>query len=67
MPYHCPAYIPLRPLTHEYRKAIVKHFLMFYWVDEEKKLVSVARVIYSKRDHEPTDMLNGERNVRDKK
>lgn len=52
MPYHCPAYIPLRPLAHEYRKAIVKHFLMFYWVDEEEKLVSVARVIYSRRDYE---------------
>lgn len=49
MPYLCPACIPLRPLAHEYRKAIVKHFLMFYWVDEEGKLGSVARVIYSKR------------------
>lgn len=23
---------------------------MFYWVDEEKKLVTVARVVYAKRD-----------------
>lgn len=66
MPYICPTCIPLRPLAHEYRKAIVKHFLMFYRVDEEGKLVSVARVIYSKRDHEHTDILNGERNVSDK-
>lgn len=24
---------------------------MFYWIDEEKKLVTVARVIYAKRDY----------------
>lgn len=45
MPYICPACIPFCPLAHEYRKAIIKHFLVFYRVDEEKKLVSVARVI----------------------
>lgn len=34
----------------EYRKILVQNFLMFYWVDEEKKLVTVARVVYAKRD-----------------
>ena len=24
---------------------------MFYWVDEGKKLVTIARVIYAKRDY----------------
>ena len=67
MPYICPACIPFRPLAHEYRKAIIKHFLVFYRVDEEKKQVSVARAIYSIHDYEHTDMLNGEHNVRDKK
>ena len=28
----------------------LQNFLMFYWVDEEKKLVTVARVVYAKRD-----------------
>lgn len=67
MPYICPTCIPLRPLAHEYRKAIIKHFLVFYRVDEEKNPVSVAIVIYSIHDYEHTDMLNGEHNVRDKK
>ena len=35
-PYATPAYQPI---------------LMFYWVDEEKKLVTVARVVYAKRDY----------------
>lgn len=50
-PYANPAYIPVRPLKHEYRKLLIQNYLMFYWVDEEKKLVTVARVIYAKRDH----------------
>ncbi len=49
-PYALPAYQPLRPLKHEYRKIIVKNFLMFYWVDEEKRIVTIARVIYTKRN-----------------
>lgn len=51
-PYAYPAYIPIRPLKHEYRKLLVQNYFMFYWVDEDKKLVTVARVIYAKRDYE---------------
>ena len=50
-PYAPPAYQPIRPLKHEYRKILVQNYLMFYWVDEEKKLVTVARVVYAKRDY----------------
>lgn len=49
-PYALSAYQPIRPLKREYRKILVQNFLMFYWVDEEKKLVTVARVVYAKRD-----------------
>ena len=35
-PYATPAYQPIRPLKHEYRKILVQNYLMFYWVDEEK-------------------------------
>ena len=48
-PYATPAYQPIRPLKHEYRNILVQNYLMFYWVDEEKKLVTVARLIYVKR------------------
>ena len=50
-PYANPAHMPIRPLKHEYRKLPVQNYLMFYWVDEEKKLVTVARVIYAGIDH----------------
>ena len=50
-PYAAPAYQPIRSLKHEYRKILVQNYLMFYWVDEEKKLVTVARVVYAKRDY----------------
>lgn len=49
-PYALPAYQPIRPLKREYRKILVQNFLMLYWVDEAKKLVTIARVVYAKRD-----------------
>ena len=51
-PYANPAYMPIRPLKHEYRKLLVQNYFMFYWVDEEKRLITVARVVYAKRDYE---------------
>lgn len=52
MPYKCSMYIPVKPLKHEYRKLIVQNYIMFYWIDEDKKLVTIARVVYSGRDYE---------------
>lgn len=51
-PYANPAFIPIRPLKHEYRKLLVQNYFMFYWVDDVKKLVTVARVVYARRDYE---------------
>lgn len=51
-PYATPSYTPMRPLKHEYRKLIVQNYLMFYWVDEQKKVVTMAYVTYAKRDYE---------------
>lgn len=50
MPYKHGVYFPLRPLKHEYRKLLVDNYVMFYYVDESKKLITIARVIYAKRD-----------------
>ena len=50
-PYRAPVYQPIRPLKHEHRKILVHNYLMFYWVDEDKELVTVARVVYAKRDY----------------
>ena len=52
MPYLNPVYTPIRPLRYEYRKVKVKNYLMFYHVDEQEKNITVARVIYAKRDYE---------------
>ena len=50
-PYAHPVYRPIRQLHLEYRKIVVKNFLMFYWVDEGKKTVTIARVLFGKRDY----------------
>ena len=49
MPYKNPAYLPVRPLKHEYRTILVRKYLMFYWTEEETKTVLFARVIYAGR------------------
>lgn len=50
-PYANPAYIPLRPLKHEYRKLLIHNYLMLYWVDEHNKTVTIARVVYAKSNY----------------
>ena len=50
-PYSMPMYYPIRPLKYEYRKLIVKNHIMFYRVDEQRKTIIVARVIYAKSDY----------------
>lgn len=51
-PYADPVYIPRKPLLNEYRKLAVGHYVLFYWVDEANRVVTVARVLYGKRDRE---------------
>lgn len=48
-PYMGAAYTPLRPLRHSYRRIIVRNYLMFYYVSEPQRIITVARVIYARR------------------
>lgn len=50
-PYANPAYHPIRKLQHDYRRLIIKNYIMFYYIDEINKLVTIARVIYGRRDY----------------
>ena len=50
-PYAAPLHAPIRPLKHHYRKLLVHNYLMFYWVDNQAQKITVARVIYAKRDY----------------
>ena len=52
MPYKCPMYIPVKPVKHEYRTLIGHNYIMFSWIDDDTKLVTIARVVYSGRDYE---------------
>ncbi|WP_207763389.1 type II toxin-antitoxin system RelE/ParE family toxin [Bifidobacterium margollesii] len=49
-PYSHPSYMPIRPLRHEYRRVMVGNYGVFYWVDEQAATVTVARVVYARRD-----------------
>lgn len=50
-PYANPIYHPIRPLRRDYRKAVVGNYIMLYWTDESSQTVTVARVIYGRRDY----------------
>lgn len=50
-PYGNPVHMSIKPLKHEYRKIIVKNYIMFYWIEEKTKTVTIARVLYCKRNH----------------
>ena len=49
-PYSAPRYTPIKPLEYEYRKLLVKNYFAFYRIDEMKKTITVARIIYAKRN-----------------
>lgn len=51
-PYANSVFTPIKPLKYEYRKLLVQNYIMFYWVNENKKIITVARVIYMRRDYE---------------
>ena len=37
--------------SKEYRKAVVKNYIMLYRVDEEKQTIYIMRFIYGRRDY----------------
>ena len=49
-PYSAPRYTPIKPLEYEYRKLLVKNYFAFYRIDEMKKTITVALIIYAKRN-----------------
>ena len=49
-PYLMATYVPQSPLKHEYKRLVVKNYIMFYWINESEKSVIIARVIYARRD-----------------
>lgn len=50
-PYANPVYVPIRPLKEEYRKVVVDNYIMFYYVDENNKTITISRVFYAKRNY----------------
>ena len=49
-PYSSAVYVPTRPLEHTFRRKVVQNYSVFYWIEEISKTVTVARILYNKRD-----------------
>lgn len=49
-PYSRSAYTPIKPLKHDFRRLLVQNYSVFYWVDEDLKAVTVARILYNRRN-----------------
>ena len=41
----------VKPLKKEYRKLVVKNYVILYWVDSKRKEVTIARVVFARRDY----------------
>ena len=50
IPYRHAVYVPLKQLAREYRAIRSGNYLAFYWVEEHRKAVVIARVVYGKAD-----------------
>lgn len=50
MPYRKRVYQPIRPLKHEYRFISHANYHAFYWIEEERQAVVVARILYARSD-----------------
>lgn len=48
-PYSGAVYTPIRPLRHSYRRIVVKNYLMFYYVGEPQRIITIARIVYACR------------------
>ena len=48
-PYGNPIYKPPSTLKYEYRSTRVKNFLLFYTINEDKK-ITIVRILYQKMD-----------------
>ncbi len=49
-PYSNSVYFPVRQLKKEYRRLQIKNFIALYYVDEQAKIVTIARVLYNRRN-----------------
>ena len=54
MPYINPVMFPAFPLKREIRTKLVKNYLVLYSVNEEKKTVTIERVLYARKDLDST-------------
>lgn len=47
-PYGIPVYDSVKVLKNEYRCFKVKNYLVFYIINEKKKIITIMRVLYKK-------------------
>ena len=50
-PYSYLVYTPIKKLKYEYRKLVIQNYIMFYYVDESTKIVTISRVVYARSDY----------------
>ena len=50
LPTRCPLHVPVRELGREYRRLSVGNYLIFFCASEADEVVTVARVLYGRRD-----------------
>lgn len=57
-PYRRPVYRSLRNTAHEVRWLLADRWYLFYWIEEERRVVVIALVIYAQRNLEEIDVAD---------
>lgn len=50
-PYVNPLYLSIKSLKQEYRKLIIKNYILFYWIDEKNKVITISDFVYAKSNY----------------
>jgi plasmid stabilization system protein ParE len=50
MPYAYPQVVDERLASRGYRKLIVKNYIVFFTINEKRKIIDVERILYARRD-----------------
>ena len=50
-PYRSTLLYPVRPLSREYRSILIHHYRIFFTVEERRKRVEIARILYDRPVH----------------
>jgi len=51
-PYICPVVQFNTPKEREFRRLIVRNYIALYWINEDKRLITISHIFHGSQDYE---------------